>query len=191
MENNYLPPVLSQYRKDFSNELPIELFLKYGFYKICDAGLKPEYRFIDNPQVNPIQYNIVKGLEDKYNSYRELIYFIVIDGCIIYIGCTYVGMRGRHGSYNCGTRKARAKGTCSLTNYDITEYQYTAIREGKSVEWYVFDVPPAEATVDLPWGKQITYNAKTYLKYEQTLCEKYAELSGGPLPFCNKQHTGS
>ena len=188
---NHLPTVLPEYIKDFSNELSVELFLEYGFYKICDAGLKPEHRFIDNPEVNPIQYNIVKGLEDKYNSYRELIYLIVIDGKIVKIGGTYTGMKKRHGSYNCGTRKARKKGTCSVTNFDITEYQFTALLQGKTVEWYVFDVPLAEATVNLPWDKKITYNAKTYLKYEQTLCEKYAELNNGSVPFCNKQNTGS
>ena len=71
---NYLPQPLTEYSRDFSNELPIESFLQYGFYKIAEAGLKPKERFIKNPEVNPIQYNVVKGLEDKYNSYRELIY---------------------------------------------------------------------------------------------------------------------
>ena len=187
---DYLPNVLSQYSRDFSNELSIDIFLKYGFYKICDAGLKPEYRFRDNPEVNPIQYNVVKGLEEKYDSYRELIYAIVIDGKIVKIGGTYTGMKKRHGSYNCGTRKARAKGTCSVTNFDITEYQFTALRQGKTVEWYVFDVPLAEATINLPWGEEITYNAKTYMKYESSLCHKYAELKGA-VPPCNKQDTGS
>ena len=187
---DYLPPVLSEYSRDFSNELPVETFLPYGFYKICDAGLKPEYRFRDNPEVNPIQYNVVKGLEEKYESYRELIYAIVIDGKIVKIGGTYTGMKKRHGSYNCGTRKARAKGTCSVTNFDITEYQFTALVQGKTVEWYVFDVPLAETTVNLPWGDEISYNAKTYMKYESSLSHKYAELRGAVPPF-NKQDTGS
>ena len=187
---DYLPDVLPEYSRDFSNELSIDIFLKYGFYKICDAGLKPEYRFRDNPEVNPIQYNVVRGLEEKYESYRELIYAIVIDGKIVKIGGTYTGMKKRHGSYNCGTRKARAKGTCSVTNFDITEYQFTALRQGKTVEWYVFDVPLAEATINLPWGEEITYNAKTYMKYEYSLSHKYAELRGAVPPF-NKQDTGS
>ena len=62
---SYLPDVLNEYRIDVSNELSIDTFLKYGFYKIADAGLKPEYRFIKNPEVNPIQYNVVNGLEDE------------------------------------------------------------------------------------------------------------------------------
>jgi hypothetical protein len=187
---DYLPPVLSEYSRDFSNELSIDVLLKYGFYKICDAGLKPEYRFRDNPEVNPIQYNVINGLEEKYESYRELIYAIVIDSKIVKIGGTYTGMKKRHGSYNCGTRKARAKGTCSVTNFDITEYQFTALVQGKTVEWYVFDVPLAETTVNLPWGDEISYNAKTYMKYESSLTHKYAALKGA-VPPLNKQDTGS
>ena len=174
---SYLPDVLNEYSIDVSNELSVDAFLKYGFYKIADADLKPEHRFIKNPEVNPIQYNVVKGLEDKYNSYRELIYLIVIDGKIVKIGGTYVGMKGRHGSYNCGTRKARNKGTCSVTNYNVTEAQYAAICDGKKVEWYVFDVPLAEATINV-WGEEMTYNAKTFYKYESSLCEKYSQLTG-------------
>ena len=79
LKMNYLPETLSEYSRDFSEELPIESFLQYGFYKIADADLKPEERFIKNPEVNPIQYNVVKGLEDKYKSYRELIY-----ACLLY-----------------------------------------------------------------------------------------------------------
>jgi hypothetical protein len=87
-------------------------------------------------------------------------------------------MKGRHSSYNCGTRKARSKGTCSVTNFNITEVQYAAIRDGKKVEWYVFDVPEAEATVNPPWCEGVSYKAKTFYKYESSLCEKYKQLTG-------------
>lgn len=174
---SYLPEVLNEYRIDLTNELSIQEFLKYGFYKIADAKLKTQARFEKNPEVNPIDYVVVSGLEDKYNSYRELIYILAIDGKVAKIGGTFVGMKGRHQSYNCGTRKARAKGTCSVTNFNITEAQYTAIIDGKSVEWYIFDVPPAEATINV-WGEEVSYNAKTYYKYESALCDKYLQMTG-------------
>jgi hypothetical protein len=174
---SYLPEVLNEYRIDLTNEVSVQEFLKYGFYKIADATLKSEERFIKNPEVNPIEYVVVPGLESKYNEYRELIYIIAIDDKVAKIGGTYVGMKGRHQSYNCGTRKARNKGTCSVTNFNVTEAQYAAIRDGKKVEWYVFDVPLAEAVINV-WGEDITYNAKTYYKYESALCNKYQELTG-------------
>jgi hypothetical protein len=174
---SYLPEVLNEYRINLTNEVSVQEFLKYGFYKIADATLKSEERFIKNPEVNPIEYVVVPGLESKYNEYRELIYIIAIDDKVAKIGGTYVGMKGRHQSYNCGTRKARNKGTCSVTNFNVTEAQYAAIRDGKKVEWYVFDVPLAEAVISV-WGEEITYNAKTYYKYESVLCNKYQELTG-------------
>lgn len=174
---SYLPDVLPEYRIDLSNELSVEEFLKYGFYKIAVASLKSEERFLKNPEVNPIEYVVVSGLESKYNEYRELIYILAIDGKVAKIGGTYVGMKGRHSSYNCGTRKARNKGTCSVTNFNITEAQYAAILDGKTVEWYVFDVPLAEASINV-WGEEVTYNAKTFYKYESALCSKYKQLTG-------------
>jgi hypothetical protein len=174
---SYLPEVLPEYRFDFSEELSVEEFLNYGFYKIADAKLKVKEKFDKNPDVNPIEYVVVSGLENKYKKYRELIYILAIDGKIAKIGGTYVGMKGRHSSYNCGTRKARNKGTCSVTNFNITETQYVAIRDGKSVEWYVFDVPLAETTINV-WGEEMTYSAKTYYKYESVLCDKYQKMTG-------------
>ena len=174
---SFLPEVLEEYVIDFSNELPVETFLDYGFYKIADALLKSKDRFDKNPEVNPIEYVVVSGLEQKYNSYRELIYILAVDGKVAKIGGTYVGMKGRHSSYNCGTRKARAKGTCSVTNFNITETQYAAIMSGKSIEWYVYDVHLAEATINV-WGEELSYNAKTFYKYDSALCEKYKELTG-------------
>lgn len=175
---SFLPEVLEEYDVDFSQELEVNYFVeKYGFYKIANADLKPVGRFMKNPEVNPIDYVVVSGLEKNYNDYRELIYILAIDGKVAKIGGTYVGMKGRHQSYNCGTRKARTKGTCSVTNFNITETQYTAIMKGKKVEWYVYDVPLAEATINV-WGEQVTYNAKTFYKYESALCEKYEQLTG-------------
>ncbi len=174
---SYLPEVLNEYRINLTNEVSVQEFLKYGFYKIADATLKSEERFIKNPEVNPIEYVVVPGLESKYNEYRELIYIIAIDDKVAKIGGTYVGMKGRHQSYNCGTRKARNKGTCSVTNFNVTEAQYAAICDNKRVEWYVFDVPLAEAVINV-WGEEMTYNAKTYYKYESALCNKYQEMTG-------------
>lgn len=174
---SFLPSVLSEYEIDFSKELSVQEFFKYGFYKIADAGLKSQERFNKNPDVNPIDYVVVSGLENKYNEYRELIYIIAVDGKVAKIGGTYAGMKERHSSYNCGTRKARKKGTCSVTNFNITETQYAAIMNGKRIEWYVYDVPLAEVTINV-WGKEITYNAKTFYKYESELCNKYQEMIG-------------
>ena len=172
------PQPLAEHNTDLSNELDAKQFAEqHGFYLACTAEIKPEARFVKNPDVNPIQYVPTKGREEQYKEYAERIYILAIDNKVAKIGGTYTGMMKRHQSYNCGTRKARAAGTCSTTNYHITEEQYSALSEGKSVEWYVFDVPLAEATINV-WGDEMTYNAKTFYKYESALCAKYQELTG-------------
>ena len=75
------------------------------------------------------------------------------------------------------TRKARTKGTCSVTNFNVTEVQYAAIRDGRKVEWYVYEVPLAKTMINV-WGEEVEYNSKTYYKYESALCEKYKSLTG-------------
>ena len=62
---SFLPKVLEEYDIDFSNELPIETFLDYGFYKIANVSLKSKKRFDKNPEVNPIEYIFVSGLDKK------------------------------------------------------------------------------------------------------------------------------
>ena len=187
---DYLPEVFAidpkdgktKFRFDETTELKIEEFLSKvdldnHFIKIADAGIKPKKRFDNNPEVNPIAYTVVDGLIDSYKEYKEVVYIITINGYVVKIGGSYTGMKKRHSSYNCGTRKARAKGTCSVTNYHLTEAQYTAIRDGKRVEWYVYDVPTQELKANI-WGKERIVAPKLYTFYEADLCEMYAGKTG-------------
>ena len=115
------PIPLTEHASDFSTELDAAQFAReHGFYLAATAQIKHKDRFIKNPEVNPIQYVPAAGREEQYKEYAERIYILAIDGRVAKIGGTYTGMAKRHQSYNCGTRKARAAGTCSTTNYHIT-----------------------------------------------------------------------
>lgn len=180
---SYLPEIIEEFRIDETNELSIEEFIqkanltKFNFYKIADSGLKDKKKFDKNPEVNPIAYTAVDHLIDTYRHYKECVYILTVNGKVVKIGGTYTGMAKRHQSYNCGTRKARDKGTCSVTNYHITEAQYTAIRDGKTVEWYVYDVPAQEVEVPI-WDEPKKVCPKLYTYYEASLCEKYKNITG-------------
>ncbi len=187
---DYLPEVFAidpkdgktKFRFDETTELKIDDFLSQveleGYFtKIADAHNKPKKRFIRNPEVNPIKYAVVDGLFDRYKEYKDVVYIITFNGYIVKIGGTYTGMKKRHTSYNCGARKARDRGTCSVTNYHCTEAQYTALRDGKKVEWYVFDVPTQEVTANI-WNKDRKVSPKLYTFYEADLCQMYAEKTG-------------
>ena len=180
---SYFPDVIEEFNYDESNELLIEEFLEkanltnFNFYKIADSGLKEKKQFDKNPEVNPIAYTVVDGLVDSYKKYKEVVYILCIMGRVVKIGGTYTGMAKRHRSYNCGTRKARKKGTCSVTNYHITEAQYAAISNGKKVEWYVFDVPP-EKIKSKVWNDDEVISPKVYMFWESKLCKKYKNITG-------------
>jgi len=171
------PAVLTEYNIDLSEELSIEDFLPSGFYKVATAQLKADKRFIKNPDVNPIDYIPVREYEKSYTEYKELIYILVIDGKVAKIGGSKTGLKKRHESYNCGTRKARNIGTCSVTNYNITETQYAAIMSGKTVDWYMFDVPTVEVEVDV-FGKKEMVKASVFTKYEASLLAQYSSITG-------------
>jgi hypothetical protein len=180
---SYLPEVIEEFIIDESNELTIEDFLNRtglqdeGFYKIAGSNLKSQKSFEKNPEVNPIAYTPADGYVDSYKKYKECVYIIAYNVKVVKIGGTYTGMARRHQSYNCGTRKARKKGTCSVTNYHITESQYAAIMQGKTVEWYVYDVPPQEVEAKI-WKKPKMVTPKLYTFYESDLCEMYKGITG-------------
>ena len=49
------PQPLAEHNTDLSNELDAKQFAEqHGFYLVCTAAIKPEERFIKNPDVNPI-----------------------------------------------------------------------------------------------------------------------------------------
>ena len=55
---SFLPKVLKEYDIDFSNELPIETFLDYGFYKIdLECG--------DKNAVKPTLAEVFLGIRKK------------------------------------------------------------------------------------------------------------------------------
>ena len=182
---NIHPPVLNEFIYDFSDALDTETFLPEGFYKVAEAQLKPDSHFVRNPEVNPIHYEVTPGCEESYKEYKEQVYILSIDGKVAKIGGTKTGMKGRFSSYQCGTRKARAKGTCSVTNYNITEAQYTALQCGSRVEWFVYDIPPVVQELDV-FGETHSVVSSVFTKYEAVLLSRYKELTGGfPLLSSN------
>jgi hypothetical protein len=171
------PTPLSEFSYDFSEALDTSEFLPDGFYKVADAVIKEDNYFIRNPEVNPIAYVPTPECESSYKVYKEVIYVLSIDGKVAKIGGTKVGMKGRFSSYNCGTRKARAKGTCSVTNYNITESQFSALMNGSTVEWFAYDVPEVVAELDV-FGESHKVKTSLFTKFEAVLLSHYKELTG-------------
>ena len=76
---------------------------------------------------------------------NEWLYCLVYDGRIVKIGMTITDLKERWcGSYSCGTSRAMAKGSCSTTNFIITECNYEAVKSGKEVLVYGICCPKKE-----------------------------------------------
>lgn len=186
---SYLPEVYDQdpysdkkFRFSHDQELSVEEFLsKTGissFYKICDCVLKTQEDYIKTNSV-PFRYVPLKHVEEKYKQRGEVVYFIVFDGDIVKIGCTTDGMKKRHASYCAGNRNTRKKGTPSTTNFHVSEAIYTALRDGKKVEWYAFDVEYREIEVDyFGTGKRQIVKVSYSSQLEAKLIQEYVNLTG-------------
>ena len=77
----------------------------------------------------------------------EYIYFLAYDKKIVKIGMTTTTIKSRYASYNCGTRKAMKKGSCSSTNYVISECNYTALKKGIKVEIFAIKLEKEYQTI--------------------------------------------
>ena len=99
------------------------------FIHLCD--LKP----------NKIDEKLeIINMDEKNKDIKGLIYIFVINDKIFKIGQTTVSFPERISSYNCGRKKARDKGTCSVTNYYILQ---SLLALGEIVEVYAYIIPRA------------------------------------------------
>lgn len=78
-----------------------------------------------------------KGCHESWgNNDTEWLYTLVYNGRIVKIGMTIKSLKERYGSYSCGTKRAMKKGSCSTTNFIISECNYVAKNNGITVEIY-------------------------------------------------------
>mgnify|MGYP003133678399 CR=1 FL=1 len=71
----------------------------------------------------------------------EWLYCLAYDGHIVKLGMTITSLKSRYGSYSCGTGRAMKKGSCSTTNFIISECNTHAVMNNMEVEIYGISVP--------------------------------------------------
>ena len=72
---------------------------------------------------------------------NEWLYCLAYNGRIVKIGMTITSLKERYASYSCGTARAMKKGSCSTTNFIISECNFYAKKSGMSVEIYGIPCP--------------------------------------------------
>lgn len=120
-----------------------------NFVKLCDL----------HPNKDREQLEIINMNKDLENS-KGLIYIMVINDKIFKIGQTTVTFKERLSSYNCGSNKARKKGTCSVTNHYILQ---SFLAMNVDVEVYIYVLP--EATYE--YFGEVVHSSEAPSKYTE------------------------
>jgi len=185
---------------DMSKQMTVKNFSKktgLKFTKIADCVLNirdnfPDSRrtFIDGANWLGliVDYKPIKGKVDAWKEEQsEWVYIITYDDWIVKLGMTSAGLASRFGSYNCGTKKAMAKGSCSTTNFVLTECNYLALHQECDVEIYAYRIDDVCAKTEKVGGKSLVARAQVAPAYEARLMEIYKEYTGSIPPLCGQK----
>ena len=105
--------------------------------------------FIDDPTYTGKKIDYIGVDEAKWtDTDNEWLYCLAYDNHIVKIGMTITSLKERWcGSYSCGVSRAMTKGSCSTTNFIISECNFTAVHCGMNVEIYGICCPKKKETV--------------------------------------------
>tara|TARA_R110000765_G_scaffold388988_1_gene481384 strand:+ start:258 stop:827 length:570 start_codon:yes stop_codon:yes gene_type:complete len=110
-------------------------------------------------------------------------YCITVNDKIVKIGMTEKSLVSRFSSYQAGTKKARNKGTCSVTNYYCSEFIREALASDMKVEIYAYHVPTKYIETNI-LGTNHKLVAKQAYAYEDALLSLYKEQKGEVPALC-------
>ena len=136
-------------------------------------GINYDGKLVDYFQNSPM-------FNDKENEY---IYFLAYNNRIVKIGMTITPIKDRCQSYMCGTRKAMKKGSCSTTNYIITECNYAALKNNYKVEIFAIKIPKENKTVTR-FNMTREVEVSIARGYEEMITDKFIETYGYKPILC-------
>ena len=91
---------------------------------------------------------------------NEWLYCLAYNKHIVKIGMTITSLKERWcGSYSCGTSRAMSKGSCSTTNFIISECNFRAVFSGMDVEIYAICCPKEAVSVSRFGQTKIIYTS--------------------------------
>lgn len=121
---------------------------------------------------------------DELKKENQWAYVLLIDGRIVKFGDTTKTLNDRWGSYSAGIKENRDRGTCSTTNYFISEVIREYLKKGIKVELWGYNIPTEVITIDVfGESKKAVVDVVTY--YESKLLELY-QTTYNELPILGK-----
>jgi hypothetical protein len=148
------------------------------FYPIADIVLDNEIFTFGKKKGNKKRKTLIQFIPtistNDFKKKTEWLYLFVINGMIVKIGGTRIGVKGRVTSYLCGHHiEGRGKsGDCSKTNGFIYNTFEFYLKLGCKIQMYGYELPKTEITIEI-FGKETKITTQTYHAYESSFMEDY------------------
>lgn len=150
---------------------------------------KKQKEIIDGADYKGVLIKFESSLDELwYGKDTEGIYFITFDDHIVKIGMTENNFSNRFGSYNCGTRRAMEKGSCSTTNYIICEVLYAALILKHKVDIYGITIPKEKRLISA-YGQKVNCPVSVIRAHEEIITNIYKSKVGKIPPLCVQHAT--
>ena len=205
-DTGYIYPEMSKYIDsngfmfDHEKEITIEEFEKaltekMHFVAHCVFNEKESFPNSTRTFINEEDFEgkLIDYLKDSpywEDEEAEWVYCISYDGHIVKIGMSMSSLKKRYASYSCGTRKAMKKGSCSTTNYVITESNYHGITEGMKVEIYGIRIEKKYVTEER-FKRTFTMETLTGRGHEEWITNIFVETTGHIPILCVQKGNSS
>ena len=118
-----------------------------------------------------------------WSKHRGFIYIICANNRIVKIGQGESTIQSRFSSYTAGAKKNRKKGTCSVTNWVVSEFFRTCLEMGIELDIYVCPVPETTTIIEA-LGREIEAHNKHAYAYEAVALAEYEEHCGMKPMLC-------
>lgn len=178
------------HRKPIANVAVFDDYAHRGlFMKVADILLDVETYQSGNKSGQKKRNTLIQCCpcieqEAFQNKEKEWVYLFVLDGNIIKIGGTRVGLKGRFSSYLCGhhIQERQKSGKCSVTNAFVYNTFVFYLENGCRIEMYGYEIPHHELTINM-FSEERTILAQTYHAYESIFLEDYRKQHGEYPPL--------
>ena len=142
-----------------------------------------EYFDPDNENYDGKKIDYIKENHSWTDEDYEWLYCLVYNGHIVKLGMTITSLKTRYGSYSCGTDRAMKKGSCSTTNFIISECNAHAVMNDIEVEIFGISIPKKiEKETRFGITKECIYS--TVRDKETMLTEAFKNVYGHKPVLC-------
>ena len=138
----------------------------------------------EDPNIKNCGYRVT--IYTRFKDVEQWIYCLTINNKIMKFGLTIKTLNERFDSYSAGTKTNRESGTCSTTNYSISNLICSALESNHIIDLYGFPCPRKFDMCEA-CGETIKSRADHTKTYESIFINKFKELYG-ILPIMGGNH---